>query len=148
MSDVLLRSTLELPIQRSEIVCPPQPLAVPCSDSLLTSQSEVPDVQALCTHRPFCVRAKHVSAFNSSGRHFTLRTPISVQECLGDDVWVFQYAPLGIVAYAPSREEAEDAFYAEFACCWDDIAREEDSRLSADARDLKRKLRGIIANVE
>jgi hypothetical protein len=48
------------------------------------------------------------------------------------------------LAYGQSREEATEAFCEEFACCWEQIACEQDDNLTADAQDLKRKFRDLV----
>ena len=51
-----------------------------------------------------------------------------------------------VVPAAPAP--AGPAFGVEFACCWDDVACEEDSGLTADAQQLKAALLDIVRRVE
>ncbi len=58
------------------------------------------------------------------------------------------YEPLGIEGYGHDEQEALESFADVFSVTWDGYAAEKDSKLSADARDLKRKLHNLAAGVE
>jgi hypothetical protein len=44
--------------------------------------------------------------------------------------------------------EALDAFRTDFASAWDQVAKEDDSKLTRDARSLKRRLVSLVDRVE
>jgi hypothetical protein len=129
-------SRVELPVTRWEN---------PIFPSLWTSQSvSFDDIQGLCSDRPLTYRAIRVSVIECSDQRFRLAEPIDVQESWDGGIWFRRYDPLGILAYGRSPEEAAGAFCEEFTCCWEEIACEEDDNLTADAQDLKRKLRDLV----
>jgi hypothetical protein len=129
-------STLELGIQSS---------AMHLSSSFLTTQSRsFEEIEDLCADRPLATGLIWISTLHCSGRRFSFRKPISVQETYEHGIWTHRFDPLGILAYGDTREEAMEAFCAEFACCWDQIACECDDNLTADAQDLKRKLLDLV----
>ena len=65
-----------------------------------------------------------------------------------DDLFFSEDDHIGIIAYGDSREEVMREFSNEFAALWDVIAEEEDSRLTEDARLLKRRLIALVRKVE
>jgi hypothetical protein len=81
-------------------------------------------------------------------RSFVLHKPIQIRIDCQDGIWIHEYEPLGILSYAPSRAESLDAFRMDFAACWDLVAQESDEKLTADARELKRKLLNLVKKVE
>ncbi len=56
--------------------------------------------------------------------------------------------PLGILAYGSTQEDARDAFTTEFASAWGQIGQEDDSNLTRDARNLKKRLLSLVDRVE
>ena len=125
-----------------------QTLDAPLRQSLWTSRSSIEDIQDLCGDRPFVAGPRYVSVLACGLWRFTLRKPIAVQESYERGTWTQRYEPLGILAYGQSREEATEAFCAEFACCWEEIACEEDDNLTADARELKSRLLSIVKDAK
>jgi len=81
-------------------------------------------------------------------RLFRLKRPIQVAVDFQDGLWLHEFEPLGIVAYAPTRAESLDAFRADFTACWDEIAQEEDANLTRDAVALKGRLLDIVDHEE
>jgi hypothetical protein len=77
-----------------------------------------------------------------------LRQPVDITVEVRDGLWIHECAPLGIVAYAPTRAESLNAFRLDFAVCWDSVAQESDENLTEDARDLKRALLDLVEHVE
>ena len=65
-----------------------------------------------------------------------------------DGYVVVQYSPLDIETYAETREDAIEDFKEEFALIWDSYGIEDDSNLTRDAIELKKKLRGLVKGVE
>jgi hypothetical protein len=68
-----------------------------------------------------------VQQINSGARRFRLREPIDL---------------------TARKREALESFADVFSTTWDAYAVEEDTRLSRDARQLKRQLRRLVAAVE
>lgn len=81
-------------------------------------------------------------------KRFILRKSLHVRVGLEGGVWVYEHEPLGILAHGSSQAEAFDAFRAEFVSAWEQIAKEEDARLTRDARMLKKRLLSIVDRVE
>ncbi|MCL5966190.1 MAG: type II toxin-antitoxin system RelB/DinJ family antitoxin [Deltaproteobacteria bacterium] len=81
-------------------------------------------------------------------KRFILRESLRVRVGLEGGVWVYEYEPLGILAHGSSQGEALDAFRAEFASAWEQIAKEDDGKLTRDARALKKRLLSIVDRVE
>jgi hypothetical protein len=139
MSDPSPECTLESVIQTPD---------APLGRSWWTSPSNLEDIKDLCSNRPLVAGARYVSVLACGGLRFVLREPIPVQESYECGTWTQRYEPLGILAYGQSREEATEAFCADFACCWEEIVREEDDNLTADARELKGTLLSIVKDAE
>jgi len=121
---------------------------MPPSDSWWTSSATAEDLDKLCSSRPLAGSACCASTIEYKDERFTLRKPIRVQESFDGGMWTYRYLPFGITAYGSSKEEAWSAFRMEFACCWHDIASEEDSNLTEDARELKTAMLNLIEHVE
>jgi hypothetical protein len=81
-------------------------------------------------------------------RLFFLNTPMNIDVDFRDGVWVHEFSPLGILAFAPTRKESLEAFRAEFASAWDFIASEPDDKLTSDAVRLKNALKRIVERTE
>ena len=81
-------------------------------------------------------------------QRFILRKSLRVRVGLEGGVWVYEYEPLGILAHGSSQAEALDAFRMEFSSAWEQIAKEDDARLTRDARALKKRLLSVVDRVE
>lgn len=81
-------------------------------------------------------------------KRFVLRKTLQVRVGLEGGVWVYEYEPLGILAHGSAQADALDAFRMEFASAWEQIAREDDARLTRDAKALKKRLLSIVDRVE
>jgi hypothetical protein len=77
-----------------------------------------------------------------------LKKSLRVRVDIEGGVWVFEYAPLGILAYGRTQEEALAAFRTDFASAWDQVAKEVDAKLTRDARSLKKRLLSLVDRVE
>lgn len=149
MSEARAQSVLESGIQPTNMPESPRgAYAAPLADSLGTSLSRFGDLKDLYSPRPLAAGAISLSSVECPPRRFVLREPIQVREGFERGVWTRCFDRLGILAHGSSREEAAEAFGAEFACCWDDVACEEDSGLTADAQQLKAALLEIVRRVE
>lgn len=122
-----------------------RPLMMPIAQTWWTSSSYgFSEIKGLCSERPLAGGLIYVSLLECSGWHFKMTKPICVQESYDDGIWVRRFDPLGILAYGQSRDEVADAFCDEFACCWEEIAREDDANLTEDARELKGHIINIV----
>lgn len=81
-------------------------------------------------------------------KRFILRKSLQVRIGLEGGVWVYEYGPLGILAHGSSQADAMDAFRTEFTSAWEQIAKEDDARLTRDARALKKRLLSVVDRVE
>ena len=79
------------------------------------------------------------------GRRLVLRHEIACGVSREDDLHIVEYEPLGIRAYADSREAAIASFNEEFVVLWDEYASAPDEALSRDAIGLKQRLNELVA---
>lgn len=88
-----------------------------------------------------------IHEFTCRGRRFRLRGDFSIDVAQDGDYWLASHEPLGISCPGRSAREALTEFTEEFAATWDAMAVPE-SRLTLDARKLKRDLVARVARVE
>jgi hypothetical protein len=62
--------------------------------------------------------------------------------------WLVGYDPIGIEGYGDSRQEALESFAEQFYGAWKWIAEAPDTSLTKDGAELKRKLLGLVAEVQ
>jgi hypothetical protein len=74
------------------------------------------------------------------GRNFLFSDKLNVRVIQEEGEWAFESEVHELVGFGHSREEAELAFRCDFVACWDDIAMEDDTKLTSGAIDLKRSL--------
>jgi len=135
-----------------------QPLMMPIAQSRRASSiaksrstslsSSFADIKSLCSERPLAGGLIYISLLECSGWQFRMAKPISVQESYDEGVWIRRLDSLGILAYGRSRDEVTKAFCEEFACCWEEIAREDDANLTADAQELKSTILSIVRDAK
>jgi hypothetical protein len=89
-----------------------------------------------------------VQQINCGARRFYLREPIDLSVRQRGPYCFVGYSPLEIEGYGHDEKEALESFADVFLTTWDAYAAEDDSRLSRDARQLKRQLRRLVAEVE
>ena len=77
-----------------------------------------------------------------------MKKSLRVRVGLEGSVWVYEYPPLGILVYGLKQAEALDAFRSDFASAWDQVVKEDDSKLTRDARTLKKRLVLLVAGIE
>jgi len=82
------------------------------------------------------------------GRKFHLRKPIDLNVRHRGPYCFVGYQPVGIEGHGRNEQEALEAFADVFSATWDWYAEEEDSKLSRDARELKRDLLSLVAEIE
>ncbi len=89
-----------------------------------------------------------MSVIECGRRRFILKKSLRVRVGVEGRVWVYEYPALGILAYGLKQAEALDAFRSDFASAWDQVAKEDDSKLTRDARSLKKRLVSLVAGIE
>jgi len=100
---------------------------------------------------PFAVEIPEsvfMSVIERGRRRFLLKKSLRVRVGVEGGVWVYEYSPLGILAYGSTQEEARDAFTTEFASAWEQVGKEDDSNLTRDAKSLKKRLLSLVDRVE
>ena len=103
---------------------------------------EVLDVRAVQLIHLFWRRVSY------GDRVFRLRRAIEIKVGFHEGLWVHEFEPLCLLAYAPTRSESLDALRQNFVAAWDEIAQEDDTNLTDDARDLKRRLLDVVERVD
>ena len=83
----------------------------------------------------------------TEGLRFHLREPIDLTVRHSGPYCFVGYTELEIEGYGKDEDEALESFADVFSATWQAYA-EEDGRLSQDARELKRRLRGLVGAVE
>ena len=90
----------------------------------------------------------NVARIVCNGRTFRLWEPISITVRRRGPYYFAAYESLDIVGYGRNRQRALASFADVFSATWDWIAAARDSELARDARELKRKLRDLVAAVD
>ena len=83
-----------------------------------------------------------------SGRAFHLSEPIDLSVRRRGPYYFIGYEPFEIVGYGHDEREALESFADVFSATWDSIAAASDAELGGEARELKRKLRNLLAVVK
>jgi len=86
-----------------------------------------------------------VTQIATEGAPLLLAAPLAVAPEFSDNLVVFEYRPLGIIACGETREEAATAFRDELAWLWAEYGQRPDEALSRDTRELKAHLLGLLA---
>ncbi|MBM4320641.1 MAG: hypothetical protein FJ125_11955 [Deltaproteobacteria bacterium] len=79
---------------------------------------------------------------------FRLRRPIHVQMQEEDGVWSHWCEEIGVLGTGTTSADSICSFGEEFLATWDGLAGEEDSKLTGDARSLKRLLLDLVEAIE
>ncbi|MBM4083615.1 MAG: hypothetical protein FJ272_02400 [Planctomycetes bacterium] len=114
----------------------------------LDERGQVHRIEDVVDVRPVQLVPLYWSRIVYGNRRFHLREHIQIQVDFRDGLWIHEYAPLGILAYAETRAESLNAFRMDFAACWDFLAQEGDHGLTEDARVLKAKLLSLVERIE
>jgi len=88
------------------------------------------------------------SVIEYGGRRFTLLKPLELRVRRHDEQWVFEAQEPDVSGCADTVDEALRELSAQFAYLWDAFGNEDDARLGALARVLKRQIRGRVCRVE
>ena len=86
-------------------------------------------------------------AIMAKDRIFKLKQPISIKLALHEDTLIAEYMPLNIFAYGQNMGELTRDFGNEFSLLWDAIVCAEDKHLTDGAKELKRRMIGIVEAV-
>ena len=78
---------------------------------------------------------------------FVLRAPIDLDMREDGPYCLVDYVPLGLQGRGLDQEEALESFADQFWGAWEWIAAADDSKLTPDARRLKRKMRSLVRSV-
>ncbi len=81
------------------------------------------------------------------GRRFQLRRPIDLNVRRKGPYHFVGYRVVGIEGYGRSEQEALESFSDVFSATWDWIATTRDDQLGGEARELKKKLSDLVAQV-
>lgn len=103
-----------------------------------------PDVKEVLEYDVLDEHQYRPSEVQWGSRRFVLSHEIACSVTREGELWVIEYEPLGICAYAKTREDAIHDFADDFAAIWDAYAQASDSELSEDAIALKRVLRSLV----
>ena len=89
-----------------------------------------------------------ISVIERGKRRIILKKSLRVRVGVEGGVWVYEYSPLGILAHGSTQEDARDAFTTEFASAWEQVGTEDDSNLTKDAANLKKRIVSLVDRVE
>jgi len=78
---------------------------------------------------------------------FGLRTPIDLAVRDDGPYCLVEYEPLGLQGRGRGQEDALESFADQFWGMWEWIASADDSKLTQDARRLKRKMLRLVRSV-
>ena len=78
---------------------------------------------------------------------FCLRVPIDLDVRDESPYRLVEYEPLGLQGRGRDEDEALESFADQFWGMWEWIASADDSKLTQDARRLKRKMRSLVRSV-
>jgi hypothetical protein len=82
------------------------------------------------------------------GRTFHLSKPIDLVKRRAAGRTILAYEPLDLVVWGGAEQKALDSFSEEIAFLWDHYGSADDSALTLDAQELKRKVRALVEHVE
>ena len=88
------------------------------------------------------------SVIEHGGRRFKLLKPLELRVRRHDEQWIFEAQEPDVSGCADTVDEALRELSAQFAYLWDEFGNEDDARLGAWARVLKRQIRGRVSRVE
>jgi hypothetical protein len=80
--------------------------------------------------------------------HFYLREPIDLEVTEEQGFILVAFPPIGIRGYGKTEAQAVESFVDQFRSAWFMIAQESDSRLTAEARLLKRTMLHLVQSVD
>lgn len=78
---------------------------------------------------------------------FLLNTPLTLRRDVMDGVSIVECQFLSMISYAEGDQDALESFFNDFETQWRFIAQAADEQLTADARELKRLMLGMISGV-
>ena len=81
-------------------------------------------------------------------RRFIFNRQIAVRVIREEGGWTYESDEIELMGFGHSRGEAESSFCFGFVAQWDDLACEEDEKLTQDAIDMKRTLLALVKTEE
>ncbi|MGE5630750.1 MAG: hypothetical protein ACM3TR_06575 [Caulobacteraceae bacterium] len=94
------------------------------------------------------IRPHKVQSLYWNGEVFNLDKEIICEVKKEEGYYLIEYEPLGIIAYAKTREEAIKEFNEEFSMIYHAYGQEDESNLTQDAIDLKNTINSIVGSVQ
>ncbi len=88
-----------------------------------------------------------ITYVQSGVRRFMLRKELRPDLIREGSLWSCELDELHLMGYAPTHQEAIQAFMDDFAATYDGLADEADDDLTLDARDLRDAIVGLVATV-
>jgi hypothetical protein len=85
-----------------------------------------------------------ISRFEFAGRRYALSAPVTVTVTYSDGLWVYANESLNLWGYADRREDALRDLHESFDYMYREIAEEAEESLDNLAKQLKRRLRGLV----
>jgi hypothetical protein len=87
------------------------------------------------------------SELTYGGQTFVLNKELTIRVTQEEGGWSFAEDEFRLLGFGHTRDEAELAFRSDFSYCWNEIAREDDSRLARRAKEMKRAFLGLVDSV-
>lgn len=113
----------------------PIPIMVPQNPSIIQGK------EAFRTTRNFGVICSIVlDHIDTDGKILLFMEPIIANVTLNENVYTCQNEDLGVVSMSPRLEDCINDFKDEILFVWNEYGKEDDNRLTGDARDLKRRI--------
>jgi hypothetical protein len=113
-------------------------------DRTLNDRGDLNKIEEIYDVRTVQLVPLHWGRVAYENKEFLFKEPIQIQVDFQDGIWIHQNETFGILGYGKSRAESLDAFRMEFVACWETIASEDDSKLTDDAKELKKKLKNLV----
>lgn len=110
----------------------------------LNDRGEVARVHEVLSISSASVEPIRVARFESEGRVFRLREPISVDVEYSDGMWLYHHQELNLWGYAARREDALEELNRYFAYEYREIAEEDEAKLDSVARSLRQRLLNAV----
>ncbi len=105
-----------------------------------TSQAEWVDLPS----RPAVLRRERLREVTWRSRRLELRREIECSVVLDNGLYVVEYGPLGVIAYADSLHAAKRDFSEEFFMLWDSFGRASAEELAPSGIRLKQRLLELV----
>jgi hypothetical protein len=78
------------------------------------------------------------------GRTFEFSRGLQIRVLEEDGGWAYESDDPELMGFGLTRSDAEQSFCVDFAACWDEIACQDDGKLTQDAIELKQRLLALV----